>query len=98
MKQNQKTIYEKCFVGVIGAIWVTGLLIAGSDSLYMPWLNGIGLILFLGASILLGKLFKPSRSDAKAEIYSGCYQKPAPNAIRLKKENRKINIPYALGI
>ncbi len=98
MQQNQKTIYENCFIGITGIAWVAGLLIAGSDSPYMPWLNGIGLILFLGASILLGKLFNPSHSDARVGIYPGCYQNPAPNAIRPKKENRKINIPYALGI
>ncbi|MBU0463170.1 MAG: hypothetical protein KKE12_06090 [Proteobacteria bacterium] len=98
MQQHQKTIYEKCFIGITGIAWVAGLLIAGSDSPYMPWLNGIGLILFLGASILLGKLFNPSHSDAHVGIYPGCYQKPDLKAIRPKKENRKINIPYALGI
>ncbi|MBC8439905.1 MAG: hypothetical protein H8D87_09480 [Deltaproteobacteria bacterium] len=78
MQQNQKTIYEKCFIGITGIAWVAGLLIAGSDSPYMPWLNGIGLILFLGASILLGKFFNPSHSDARVEIYPGCYQNPGP--------------------
>jgi len=98
MKPHRKTIYVKCLIGFTGVVWVTGLLIAGSDSPYMPWLNGIGLGLFLGASILLGKLFNPSHCDALVEIYPGCYQKPAPNEIRPKKKNRKINIPYALGV
>ena len=75
MQQNRKTLYEKCFIGSTGTVWVTGLLIAGSDSPYMPWLNGIGLILFLGASILLGKTFNPSHSGARVEIYPGCYQR-----------------------
>jgi hypothetical protein len=71
MQQNQKTIYEKCFIRITGIAWVAGLLIAGSDSPYMPWLNGIGLILFLGASVLLRKFFNPSHSDARVKIYPG---------------------------
>lgn len=58
MQRIQKTIYEKCVIGIIGTAWVAGLLIAGSDSPYMPWLNGIGLIVFFGASVLLGKRFQ----------------------------------------
>ena len=75
MQQIQKTIVEKCSIGILGTAWVAGLLIAGSDSPYMPWLNGIGLILFLGASILLGKTFNPSHSGARVEIYPGCSQR-----------------------
>ncbi len=59
-KQNVK--YKKCLTGIVGILWVAGLLIAGSDSPYMPWINGIGLILFFCASIMLGKLFQSIES------------------------------------
>jgi len=80
MQQTQKTIYEKCFIGLAGTAWIAGLLVAGSDSPYMPWLNGIGLILFFGASRLLEKLFK-SRSNASIVIHSKFYKKYSDNAI-----------------
>lgn len=51
-------------VVVGGCIWVAGLLIAGSDSAYMPWLNGIGAFVFSGASLALGKLLPRLDPDA----------------------------------
>ncbi|MCD4676866.1 MAG: hypothetical protein KAJ25_03230 [Desulfobacula sp.] len=95
MQQKQKTIFEKCFIGLMGTAWTTGLLIAGSDSPYMPWLNGIGLLLFFSASILLGKLFKPSNSNADIVIYPKFYQKFDINAIKSKKKNQRIHTGYA---
>jgi len=38
------------------ALFVIGLTLAGSDSPYMPWLNGLGIIIFFG--ILLVPLQK----------------------------------------
>jgi hypothetical protein len=64
MQQIKKTIYEKCVIGGIGTVWIAGLLISGSDSPYMPWLNGMGLFLFLGATLLLGKCLQPSHHTA----------------------------------
>jgi hypothetical protein len=55
--------YNKCLTGLAGILWITGLLIAGSDSPYMPWVNGLGLILFFCASIVIGKLFQPVDID-----------------------------------
>jgi len=98
MKQAQKSIYRKCFIWITGICWVAGLLIAGSDSPYMPFLNGIGLILFLSASLLLGRLFSPSHTEATDVIHPGCPQKRCPEETRPKKNNRKINSPYALGV
>ncbi|MCK5836960.1 MAG: hypothetical protein KAH09_06805 [Desulfobacula sp.] len=74
MQQIKKTVYEKGVLGVTGTIWIAGLLISGSDSPYMPWLNGMGLLLFLGATLLLGKkCLQPSHhtagSRADVEIY-----------------------------
>ena len=98
MQQTQKTIYEKSFIGLSGIAWIAGLLIAGSDSQYMPWLNGIGLLLFFGASILLGRLFSPLHSNPGIMLYPKFYQKPPAKVMVLKKRNRRINIRYALGI
>ena len=98
MKQIQKTRYEKSFIGLVGTAWVAGLLIAGSDSPYMPWLNGIGLLLFFGASVLLGKLLNPLHSNSGILLYPKFYQKPPANVMASKKRNRRINIRYALGI
>ncbi|WP_299979289.1 hypothetical protein [Desulfobacula sp.] len=81
MQRIQKTIYEKCFIWVTGTAWIAGLLIAGSDSPYMPWLNGIGLLLFFGAGIILGKLLKSSHSNAGIVIYPKFYQKPDAGAV-----------------
>ena len=36
--------------------WVLGLLLAGSDGPYMPWGNLLGIIIFLGATVLLAHL------------------------------------------
>ena len=98
MQQIKKIIYEKCLIGVIGAAWVTGLLIAGSDSPYMPWFNGIGLLLFFSASILIGKLLKSLHSNAGIVIYPKFYQKFNVNQTVSKKRNQRVNDRYALGI
>lgn len=54
MKQAQKTNVDKGVSAVAGTFWVVGLLVAGSDSSFMPWVNIIGLILFFCASFLIG--------------------------------------------
>lgn len=36
--------------------WVAGLVIAGSDGPWMPYINGMGGLMFLGASICLGRV------------------------------------------
>ena len=53
---------------VWSCIWVAGLLIAGSDSPYMPWLNGIGALFLSGASLALGKLLSRLEPDASASF------------------------------
>jgi hypothetical protein len=70
MQQFKKLMLKKCITGIVGLIWVSGLLIAGSDSIYMPWVNGIGLILFFSASIILGKLLQPFDSNESIIISS----------------------------
>ncbi len=47
--------HEKLWVGIKAFFWVAGLLISGSDNNFMPWVNGIGLLLFAAASLLLAR-------------------------------------------
>ncbi len=96
MQQNQKTIVEKCSIGICGTAWVAGLLIAGSDSSYMPWFNGVGLLLFFGASFLLGRLLNSSHLNAGIMIRPGFYLKSKTTYLRSKKRNQRVNIRYAL--
>ena len=37
-------------------VWVAGLLLAGSDGPWMPYVNLVGILLFTGASIRLGQV------------------------------------------
>lgn len=55
MQLTKKNIYNRCAMGLTALIWVFGLLAAGSDSIYMPWLNVVGAIIFLLASLWLGR-------------------------------------------
>ncbi len=45
-------------------IWVTGLILAGSDGPMMPYLNMLGVILFAGSCLVLGRL--PNESGPKS--------------------------------
>ncbi|MCA1793213.1 MAG: hypothetical protein LC660_04950, partial [Desulfobacteraceae bacterium] len=49
-------------------VWVAGLLLAGSDGPFMPWLNGLGALVFAGAGLVLARM--SSRMDAKNQ--KGC--------------------------
>lgn len=98
MQHTLKAGYEKCLIGLTGTAWTAGLLVAGSDSPYMPWLNCIGLILFFSASVLLGKLIKPLRSSAGVKKASNQSQKQKAAIIASKQKNRRINTRLALGI
>ncbi len=66
---------KKYWTGIIGIIWVAGLLISGSDSPYMPWINTIGLILFFIASLMLGKLIQPFKQNHDFPISNSFHRK-----------------------
>ncbi len=91
MQLTKKHLYDRCVMGIAALIWVLGLLTAGSDSIYMPWLNAVGAILFLLASLWLGRVLP--RLEASASIVS------QPELVRLKvpvssfdkKQNLKVN-------
>ncbi|NOX33217.1 MAG: hypothetical protein GXP56_05695 [Deltaproteobacteria bacterium] len=98
MQQIQKTTYKKCFIGLTGTTWIAGLLIAGSDSPYMPWLNILGLIVFFLSTILLEKLLKPSHSGSGMVMQPKFYRKPDTATMESGKRNRRINTGYAVGV
>lgn len=55
MQLKVRPLYDKGIRGAAGFFWVTGLLAAGSDGPFMPWVNLGGVFLFLMASIWLGR-------------------------------------------
>ena len=56
MQQNRKETGKVFILIILGICWVAGILMAGSESLYMPWLNLSGLLLNGVASYLLCKI------------------------------------------
>lgn len=89
----------KPMVGLVSILWITGLLLAGSDSPFMPWVNGLGLLLFILASIILGRLLNTSKSESTLILYPKFTRKTIdhPMAQLTKHENRRVNTRYAMG-
>lgn len=71
MQLTLKKISNNCRMGAVGFFWVAGLLVAGSDSHYMPWVNGAGLILFTGASLIMGRRFHAGGQERGRILYPG---------------------------
>lgn len=63
MKKKIKEKYVILPLPVI--IWMTGLILAGSEGALMPYLNIAGAIIFLGASVWLGRILPCLEPDAK---------------------------------
>jgi hypothetical protein len=102
MQLTKKNIYNRCVMGLAALIWVFGLLAAGSDSIYMPWLNVAGAIIFLLASLWLGRtlpMLEASNFEASNRVVS------SPVSVRtkgvatnfVKKQNSRVNTRYAGG-
>ncbi|MCP4114389.1 MAG: hypothetical protein GY737_03100 [Desulfobacteraceae bacterium] len=75
MQQKKKTVQEQLVLMVAGILWVTGLLLAGSDNPYMPWTNLGGLALFYGASVMMARRFEMSGQHSLEEAAA---MKPSP--------------------
>jgi hypothetical protein len=102
MQLTKKNMYNRCAMGLAALIWVFGLLAAGSDSLYMPWLNVAGVIVFLLASLWLGRTLpglEASNLEASNRVVS------SPVSVRTKglattfvdEQNSRVNTRYAGG-
>lgn len=90
MQHNTISIKQWLLKGVVGLLWVAGLLIAGSDSDYMPWMNIIGVIVFLGASLFLGTRLHEKKEDTGTIIQAKFTKKQAYH-------NRRCHSRYALS-
>ncbi len=67
MQRKKKTVQEQLVLMVAGLLWVTSLLLAGSDNPYMPWSNLGGLALFYGATVMMARrLETPGRQPLGA--------------------------------
>ncbi len=53
---TKETLKNKTLVIITALAWAGGLLLAGSDGPFMPYLNGVGVVVFLCASIILGRI------------------------------------------
>ncbi len=67
MKQLHDKFKQYAVSGFMTVVWISGLMIAGSDNAFMPWLNFIGLGLFIGASLVMGKVLQPQQHQQQKE-------------------------------
>ena len=56
MQQRKKQSGNIFLLTILGICWVAGILMAGSESSYMPWLNLLGLFMNGLASFLLCRI------------------------------------------
>lgn len=94
MQHHRKALGEKCYIAVAGTIWVAGLLIAGSENDFMPWVNGAGLILFLISSILLGKFFRQLEPCGNLVVFPKFYQRPGLRPESSEKKSRRVSYHF----
>lgn len=94
-KYMKKNIYSKTMTGITALIWIAGLLIAGSESPYMPWMNLAGGILFLGTSFWLGRVLP--MFETQKEMAASSKSVMTRDSIKLASEKRnfKVNTRYA---
>lgn len=98
MQQGRNKTMDHIIRGSVGITWVAGLIIAGSDNAYMPWVNGVGLFLFLGASIFMGKYLKASSKETGTFIHARFSKNEAPcHARQFKRLNKRYHSRYALS-
>jgi|GEM_PF-2478678 len=62
-KIKEKKIYLSLPLPVM--IWITGLVLAGSEGPLMPYLNVAGAVVFFGASVWLGRILSCLEPDAE---------------------------------
>ncbi len=55
MSNRDKAVKAKQVVTLFGILWLAGLVLAGSEGPYMPYLNILGSLMFLKSSLVLGR-------------------------------------------
>ena len=95
MQQDKKNILRIIGNAAAGTTWVSGLLLAGSDSPFMPWVNILGLLIFMGASASMGRRFRRiDRTGIKNPFRNIANKAKNPGFGRIKS-NRRVHIRYA---
>ncbi|HCY85156.1 MAG TPA: hypothetical protein DHV36_08485 [Desulfobacteraceae bacterium] len=64
MQRVTTALKTKVLVTLTTIAWICGLLAAGSDGPLMPYINVAGGLLFLGASMVLGRLLPRLSEDS----------------------------------
>ncbi|MDY0219714.1 MAG: hypothetical protein RBR67_01050 [Desulfobacterium sp.] len=75
MQLDRQKIKEQAAIAATGFLWVTGLLLAGSDNPLMPWPNLAGIVIFLTATFFMARigLFeKKAVENLSSRNYSVC--------------------------
>jgi hypothetical protein len=93
--KTKTTTVQKIKTAAAGCIWMTGLLIAGSDSPYMPWLNGLGILMFSGISLISGQwLSRLDRADSGTVFKTPPSRPGTPLRLECKKTGWGIKPPW----
>ncbi len=71
MQQEKQALKNRVVVGLMAMVWVTGLILAGSDGPLMPYLNIWGGFQFFAASCLLGRLLPRLDSHSRIKMNMG---------------------------
>lgn len=69
MQQERQALKNRVVVGLMAMVWVTGLILAGSDGPLMPYLNIWGGFQFFAASCLLGRFLPRLDSHSRTGIH-----------------------------
>jgi len=95
MQLTKKNICGKAMAGMMALIWIAGLLIAGSESPYMPWMNLVGVVIFFEASLWLGRVL--SMLEIQKDVVSTPKSVMTQGSIKLvsEKRNFKVNTRFA---
>jgi ABC-type transport system involved in cytochrome c biogenesis permease subunit len=97
MQLTKENIYNRCVVGIAALIWVFGLMAAGSDSIYMPWLNLAGAIVFLLVSIWLGRVLPRFEASGRKVLPRVSVRTAGIAPPFVKKHSGRANTRYAGG-
>lgn len=67
MQPAATCVKTKALTTLVTLAWVGGLLAAGSDGPLMPYINVAGALVFMGSSVLLGRLLSKQPGAAGVE-------------------------------
>ncbi len=71
MQQEKQALKNRVVVGIMAMVWVSGLILAGSDGPLMPYLNIWGGFQFFGASYLLGRVLPRLDPRSRSRLHGG---------------------------